>query len=279
MSENPNVLPNVLWLSVSPYLKGFDQRLLSQLVKHSTVRRWDYCQTADEPCCTETVVAALHEYLTERAALEKSWKKGASHKVHLLGHGVSGIIGLLYARRYPEHVASLTLLSVGSLPAVNWQAHYYVLRQHLPCSRESLLAQMTRLLFGEQPRRLSKALSVLLARDLDNSLTLHSLAHHTHIAPNSLEVPLLVCNGEADAIIQSQKEPDWDQWRASEHSQVGRSARANESELFRIWQCPKGNHFFHFHHAEAVADQIASYWRQLSDASVNTIGAERSRHF
>ncbi len=247
-----NQKPNVLWLSVSPYLKGFDQRLLSQLAKRATVRRWDYCQTADEPCCTETVVAALHEYLTERAALEKSWEEGTHHKVHLLGHGVSGVIGLLYARRYPEYVASLTLLSVGSLPAVNWQAHYYVLRQHLPCSRESLLAQMTRLLFGEQPRRFSKALSVLLAKDLDNSLTLHSLAHHTHIAPERLAIPLLVCNGEADAIIQSQQE----------------LAHANDGGSFRLWQCPEGNHFFHFHHPEAVAREITRYWHQLRNAPV-----------
>ncbi len=264
MSEKPNVL----WLSVSPYLKGFDQRLLAQLAKRSTVRRWDYCQTADEPCCTDTVVAALHEYLTGRAALEKSWEKGANHKVHLLGHGVSGIIGLLYARRYPEQVASLTLLSVGALPAVNWQAHYYVLRQHLPCSRESLLAQMTGLLFGEQPRRFSKALSVLLARDLDGSLTLHSLAHHTHIAPDSLKVPLLVCNGEVDAIVQSQQEPDWDKWRPREHGHAVRSADADDSGLFRLWQCPEGNHFFHFHHPVAVANQIAGYWHHLSDAPV-----------
>ena len=258
--ENSNHPPTVLWLSVSPYLKGFDQRLVSQLAKTATVRRWEYLQTADEPCCTNTAVEALHEYLTERAALERSWGEGTKpYQVHLIGHGVSGTIGLLYARRYPQHVASLTLLSVGSLPAVNWQAHYYVLQQYLPCRRERLLGQMVNLLFGEQPRRFSRALSVLLARDLDNSLTLHSLMGRTHIEPGSLDVPVLVCNGDADAITQSEHETQWDRWRKPDE---GRGDRP----LFRLWHCPNGNYFFHFHHPKAVAEQISRHWEQVQRA-------------
>lgn len=276
----PNVPPNVLWLSVSPHLKGFDQRLLAQLVKTATVRRWDYCQTADEPCCTDSVIDSLHEYLSERAALEKSWEEKSweekgrqgqarASKVHLLGHGVSGVIGMLYARRYPQYVASLTLLSVGSLPALTWQAHYYALRQHLPCSRERVLAQMTQLLFGDQPCRFSRALAELLARDLDNSLTLHSLAHHTHIEPNRVEVPLLICNGAADAIMQSQKEPCWDKWMhlSNGADQSDQATHPHHGpQLFDLWHCPQGNHFFHFHHPQAVAAKITSHWHQLSDA-------------
>ena len=52
-----------LWLSVSPSLKCFDQRLLSRLSKGRTVRRWQYCQTTDEPCSVAAVVEALDEYL------------------------------------------------------------------------------------------------------------------------------------------------------------------------------------------------------------------------
>ncbi len=258
-----NSKPNVLWLSVSPHLRGFDQRLLSELVKTATVRRWDYCQTADEPCCVEAVIEALHGYLTERAALEKSWRAGsAAHKVHLIGHGLSGVVALLYARRYPEHVASLTLLSVNSLPAVNWQARYCLLRATSPCSRERILAQMTHLLFGEHPRRFSRALAELLGRDLDNSLTLHSLAKHFHIEPCPLKVPTLVCNGESDAIMQAQQESCWEQWQQSDIS-AKRSLHIESPESFDLWHCPQGNHFFHFHHPQAVAAKISSYWYQL----------------
>jgi pimeloyl-ACP methyl ester carboxylesterase len=263
-----NSKPNALWLSVSPHLRGFDQRLLAELVKTATVRRWDYCQTADEPCCTEAVIEALHGYLTERSALENSWQVGtAAHKVHLLGHGLSGVMGLLYARRYPQHVASLTLLSVNSLPALNWQAHYYGLREQSPCSRERILAQMTQLLFGEHPRRFSQALTELLVRDLDNSLTLHSLAQHSHIDPSPLEVPVLVCNGEADVIMQVQQELYWEQWRQAD-SRAERSAQMKSPESFSLWRCPQGNHFFHFHHPQLVAATISSYLSQRQEQVV-----------
>jgi pimeloyl-ACP methyl ester carboxylesterase len=199
---------------------------------------------------------------------EKSWedKTGETQaeipQVHLIGHGISGVIGLLYARQYPQHVASLTLLSVGSLPALNWQAHYYALRQHLPCSRERVLAQMAQLLFGEQPCRFSRALAELLARDLDNSMTLHSLAHHAYIEPSQLQVPLLICNGAADPVMQSQTEPCWDKWMSDLPSA---DSSSSDSSSFDLWHCPQGNHFFHFHHPQAVAAKITSYWHQLRD--------------
>jgi pimeloyl-ACP methyl ester carboxylesterase len=150
---------------------------------------------------------------------------------------------------------------------VNWQAYYYALRQHLPCSRERVLAQMTQLLFGEQPCRFSRALAELLARDLDNSLTLHSLAHHTHIEPSRLEVPLLICNGAADAIMRSQTEPCWDKWQRPDRI-PDPSAQVHSHPLFDLWHCPQGNHFFHFHHPQAVATRIASHWHQLRKPSI-----------
>ncbi|MEL7353597.1 MAG: alpha/beta hydrolase [Cyanobacteria bacterium P01_A01_bin.116] len=249
---------SILWLSVSPHLKCFDQRLLSKLVKFGPIRRWEYLQTLDEPCCIESVVEMLHEYISDRISLEKSASANQSvtpstvhpsHKLHLIGHGVSGVVGLLYAQRYPQHVASLTLLSVNALPAVNWQAHYYALRQLLPCSRAMILAQMTRLLFGKQPIRLSRALSELLARDLDSSLTLHSLAKQTIINTEPVEVPVLVCNGEADDITRVRGEHQWQPWLKPQD---------------RLWLCPGGNHFFHFQQPTVVANRIMDYWQQLT---------------
>ena len=235
--------PNLLWLSVSPHLKCLDRRLLSRLANVSLVRQWEYVQSVDEPCCVDSVVSALHGYVSNRAALEQR-SGNSAYRVHLLGHGVSGAIALLYARQYPERVASLSLLSVSAKPAVNWQAHYYALRQLLPCSREVILAQMSRNLFGNQPARFCKALAVLLQKDLDSNLTLHSLAHHTAIPSGSAKVPLLVCNGAQDSIVGSQKQMLW-----HDVMKLGD----------RLWQCPDGNHFFHFHHAEATANAIAEH--------------------
>lgn len=232
--------PEALWLSVSPHLKGFDQRLLVQLAQSATVRRWEYFQTVDEPCCIDSVVESLHDYMTQSVR--------GSRPIHLLGHGVSGVVGLLYARQYPQHVASLTLLSVSPQPAMNWQAHYYALRQLLPCSREIILMQMARLLFGEEPLRFANALGKLLARDLDSNLTLHSLAHHSKIEPGGVDVPLLVCNGAND-VVTSQHSSSWADWKKPQD---------------QIWNCAQGNHFFHFHQPQMTASVISDYWHGLT---------------
>ncbi|MEL6553033.1 MAG: alpha/beta hydrolase [Cyanobacteria bacterium J06621_11] len=235
--------PNLLWLSVSPHLKCFDRRLLAQLVKTHPIRTWEYSQTVDEPCCIDSVVATLHEYISDRTALAK--RSGQStYKVHLLGHGISGVVGLMYARQHPEFVGSLTLLSVNAKPAINWQAHYCALRQLLPCRREVVLVQMARMMFGHQSHRFSQTLAKLLARDLDSALSLHSLAHDVEIPIGSTEVPLLVCNGERDSIVQAQRAALW---------------HACMKSGDRIWQCPEGHHFFHFHHAEAVSQLITTH--------------------
>ncbi|MEL6491232.1 MAG: alpha/beta hydrolase [Cyanobacteria bacterium J06621_3] len=238
-----NHAPNLLWLSVSPHLKCFDRRLLAQLAKTHPVRTWEYAQTVDEPCCIDSVVKALHQYVSERTTVERQ-SGHPDYKVHLLGHGISGVMALMYARCYPERVASLTLLSVNAQAAINWQAHYYALRQLLPCGREVILAQMARMLFGHQPRRFSKALAQLLANDLDRSMSLHSLAYNTEIPIGATSVPLLVCNGEQDSIVQAQRATLW-----RKHMKSGD----------RLWQCPEGYHFFHFHHAMAVTQTIAKH--------------------
>ena len=247
-----------LWLSISPHLKCFDQRLLSQLAKFAQLHRWEYIQSADEPCSIEQVIGALHEYLQTRP-----------RKVHLIGHGTSGIVALLYARRYPHRVASLTLLSVGANPAISWQAHYYALRRFLPCSREIVLAQMARLLFGAQPQRFTIALSKLLARDLDSNLSLHSLVHHEAIAPGGVEVPLLVCYGAHDVVFQSQGSP-----RSKEQGQEKDKESAKEKVPThwhswlkpgdRLWACPNGKYFFHFNHPIVTASRISDFWQQIT---------------
>ncbi len=236
---------DALWLSVSPYLKCFDQRLLSHLTKRSTVRRWKYSQTIDEPCSIRAVVESLHEYLHNRSSVVEGQP---IPKVHLMGHGVSGVVGLLYARQYPQHVASLTLLSVGAVPAVNWQAHYYALRKLLPCSREVILGQMTRLLFGQQAPRFVTALAQLLSQDLDSNLTLHSLASDVHVPAGGVSVPLLVCNGEIDDVLTSQQQDGWARWMKPGD---------------RLWHCPEGRYFFHFQQHKITAKAICDYWAQL----------------
>lgn len=234
-SDDEGSVGNALWLSVSPYLQKFDQRLQQCLTKMVALREWQYRQTADEPCYLETVLVLLHDYLKQQP-----------QPMHLLGHGMGGIVGLLYARRHPERVASLTLLSVGANPNVNWHAHYYALRSLLPCHRQIVLVQIARLLFGPYSASVLQSIAAMLEQELDQCLTLHSLAQHQTLQPGSVTPPLLVCQGEHDVILDFNTQMQWQQFLKKGD---------------RLWRCPEGKHFFHYDYPQLVTEVIVNYWQ------------------
>ena len=230
-------LPNVLMLSVSPSLKGFNQSLMRHLSWQVAIAQWEYCQSQDEASSLEVALILLHDYL-----------KTSDHPVHLIGHGISGLVGLLYARRHPERVKSLTLLSVGMHPAVDWQAHYHVHLKLLPCSRETILMQMVYNLFGYQSRPIAQDLVKILEQDLCNSLSPHTVFQSTSISPDTTPVPMLVCGSEDDIIVTPYELQGWRDW-------LGKGDR--------IWKCPQGRHFFHYFHPQMVTRQILNFWAAL----------------
>jgi len=225
--------PDALWLNVSPSFERFDQKLLGCLARHVEVAHWAYRQTPDEPSCLDIAVTLLHDYL-----------KGHNRPVHLLGHGTGGLVGLLYARQNPHRVKSLTLLSVGVNPMVDWQAHYYAQFERLPCPRQMVLTQMIYSLFGHQARPLLPGWVNLLEQDLLHSASPHSLLKRVSLCPGSVAVPLLVCGGEDDAVVDPNQIRGWQPWL-----QAG-----DRTALF------PGRHFFHATCPQRVADQILSFW-------------------
>ncbi|MBT9317844.1 alpha/beta fold hydrolase [Leptothoe spongobia] len=241
-------LPSALWLTVSPYLKKFDQRLLCHLSKRVSVARWEYMQSIDEPCCLDVVIDLLHEYL-------QGYYGHANQRVHLVGHGLSGIVGWLYTQRYPQHVRSLTLLSVGVNPSINWHAHYYALRQLLPCSREIVLAQMVRMLFGSRSCDITRALIHMLAQDLDSGLALHSLVDCQKIQAAKIQPPLFVCQGEHDAVVDPAER--WQSLLLKPDDQV--------------WTCPEGHHFFQFDRPRLVESKLLNYWQQVEQLETTSV--------
>ncbi|MBE9182630.1 alpha/beta hydrolase [Oculatella sp. LEGE 06141] len=231
--------PEILCLNASPHLQVFDRPLLQFLAKQQPVAQWEYQQTPDEPCSLDTALVLLHDYLNHR-----------EHPVHLIGHGVSGLLALLYAQRYPERVRSLTLLSVGAYPAVDWQAQYYAQRQLLPCSRQILLTRMVDMLFGYSSQPMVKALVKILEQDLDYSLSPHSLVKCMSLAPIQVTVPLLVCGSVDDAVVDAHQLRSWREY-------------FSEEAISQLWVCPGGGYFFHCFYPKQVGEQILSFWRSL----------------
>lgn len=231
-------LPDVLWLSVSPALQSLDRPLLRTLSQSQTVAHWEYSQTLDEPNSFDAALVVLHDYLKQR-----------DRPIHLIGHSTSGLLGLLYARQHPERVQSLTLLSVGVHPAIDWQAHYYAQAQLLRCSRSILLSQMVYNLFGRQSRSMVQHWVTVLDHDLLTSLSPHTLFRRMTMPSGGVPVPLMVCGGSEDIIIDPNLLQGWQQWM-----KLGD----------RLWMS-EGGYFFHYQQPSLVGKEIAAFWRSLSE--------------
>lgn len=229
-------LAEALWLNVSPVLQGFDRPLLKRLSQHRTIAQWEYAQSLDEAPCLDTALVLLHDYL-----------KHCDRPIHLLGHSTSGLLGLLYARQHPERVRSLTLLSVGVDPAIDWQAHYYQQRRLLPCNQQTILQQMVYGLLGCPPKDTVETLVNLLEKDLYHSLSPHNLVRSLNLLPISVEIPLLVCGSVDDIVITPHQLRGW------QHHLYHPASR--------LWVCPGGRYFFHYFYSQQVSEQIARFWQ------------------
>lgn len=230
-----NGLPDVVWISASAGVKAFDRPLIQYLSKQMTIAQWQYEQSPDEPSSLSAAIELFRDYLETQP-----------EPVHLVGHGISGVVGLLYARCFPERVKSLSLLSVAAQPAITWHAHYYVQRKLLPCSRQQVLAQTVRLLFGKDLPYHPQAFVALLDRDLETSPNLHSLYELVQLPKGGVEVPLFVGAAKDDAVIDRRA-----------HAQWSRMLKLGD----RLWRCPSGKHFFHFFHPEPVGNQLFKFWQ------------------
>jgi pimeloyl-ACP methyl ester carboxylesterase len=213
------------------------------------IAEWQYCQTADEPTSLTVALDLLHSYV-----------KQYDRPLNLLGHSTGGLLALLYARRHPERVRSLILLSVGVYPAVDWQAHYYAQLSLLRCSRQMVLAQTVSNLFGSQSYSMTRKFVEILEQDLSNSLSPHSLYQRVKISPSPVSVPLLVCGSQDDVVIDPNLLQGWQPWL---------------KEGDRLWQCPSGGYFFHYFHPQQVSEKIQDFWNCLgllshSPAQLNT---------
>ncbi|MFN6568361.1 alpha/beta hydrolase [Dendronalium sp. ChiSLP03b] len=227
--------PDVIWLNTSPSLLWLAQPFLGELSHHITIAQWEYIQSQDEASCLNAAILLLDNYL-----------QLSNQPVHLIGHSTGGLLGLLYTRRYPEKVKSLTLLAVGADAALDWQAHYYT---HCPfLSRQKILTAMVYNLFGYQNEDTVKCLESVLERDLDCSLSPHSLFKKLSVPTCRVPVPFMVCGSTDDIIVEPDALLGW---------------RPYLMEGDRYWECQEGRHFFHFFQPTLVAEQILDFWQSL----------------
>jgi pimeloyl-ACP methyl ester carboxylesterase len=237
-----------VWINANPSFKRFDGRIIRYLSRHLPLAYWEYSQTQDEACSLQIAMTLLHDYL-----------KSLSEPVSLIGHGTGGLVGLLYARKYPHKVKSLTLLGVGANPAIDWQAHYYALRKLLSCSQEFILARMVQILFGYQQNRVhTQDLIAILGQDLITSPSPHSLFQHYQIEPGGVSMPLMICGSDNDSVVDSLALHKW-----LDYLKPGDE----------IWTHPNGHHFFHYFFPEAVGKQILEFWQQFDRQLNNKVSS------
>jgi pimeloyl-ACP methyl ester carboxylesterase len=242
LSDSNSTTPDSLWVNVSAGFQCLDRKLLGQLTRYSEVSHWAYSQTVDEPCSLDIAVTLLHDYV-----------KRCDRPLHLMGHSTGGLVALLYARQFPHRVKSLVLLGVGVNPAVDWQAHYYAQLGFLHCKRSLVLAQMAYALFGKRPQPAVRRFVYMLEQDLVHSLSPHSLYKRVSIGPEEVPVPLMVCGGSEDTLVDPTQIEGWRPWLKPED---------------RLWLCPGGKYFFQASHYQMVAHQILNFWGITSELTI-----------
>jgi len=238
-----------VWINANPSFKCFDSRIVRYLSQQVPIAYWEYSQALDEASSIEIALTLLHDYL-----------KSKSEPVDLVGHETGGLLGLLYARKYPHRVKSLTLLGVNSTPSIDWQAHYYQMRKLLPCSPEMILGRMVQMMFGYQSPKNVIEIAKMLKKDLYTAPTTHSLYQLDRVKPGGVSVPLMVCGSDNDGIVDRSGLEGWSEYLKDDDV---------------LWINPEGYHFFHYFFPEYTGRKIIKFWQNVELRSRNNLFPEK----
>jgi pimeloyl-ACP methyl ester carboxylesterase len=231
---------DILWLNASPRMKGLDRPMLRMLAKQYHIAQWEYVASWDRGTSFEVAQLLLKDYLIQLPA--------DASPVHLVGHGLSGVLALEVARLFPEKIKSLVLLGIGGQIDQTWHAYYHRQRQRLASDRQMLVKQMVYQLFERPLPYPVDCLKTLLAQDLELSPNLHSSGQCLSLPARQVSVPMLVCGSLTDSIVSPEALETWKPYLKTTD---------------RFWLCPSGKHFFHFYHPEAVVEQLCEFWQSL----------------
>jgi len=163
-------------------------------------------------------VELLHNFLT--------W---CDRPIHLISHSTSGLVGLMYARRYPYKVSSLGLLAVGWLYTINLQTHYYTHLSAFPWSSKQVLNQMVGDMLGLKSQSINQKFISYFKDDLACSPCRKSLFRISNSRDEGGEAPLLICSRKTDFVVSPIVMRRW-----SKFLKKGSP----------LWECQDGRHLF-----------------------------------
>ena len=226
---------DAMWVSGSPSLRCLSMPIIKKLLRYTNVSGWEYVQAVDEPACIDTAVELLHDYLTTRKL-----------PIHLVGHGIGGTIALIFTRKYPHFVKSLTLLSVATQPANTWHVTYYQQRQIYTLSRAQALLNTIHNLFREESIYNPQKFINQFNQDLENLPLMHSLFNIEKLPVGGVPKPLMICGGQVDPILSYLELYKWDEYLKT-------------GDI--VWKCPQGRHFFHYFYPDLVSKEISNFWK------------------
>ncbi len=162
----------------------------------------------------------------------------------LIAYSTSGLVGLMYARRYPHKVSYLGLLAVGLPSAINWQANYYTHLSALPWTREQVLNQMVGDMLGLQNQSINQRFISYFEHDLAGSPCPHSLFRMSDARDEGVELPLLVCSSKTDFVVS--------------HIVMRRWSKFLKKGVC-LWECQDGRHFFYHFYPEKVGEKTLNF--------------------
>lgn len=231
-----SIYGDIIWASGSTFLRCLHMPLLKELLRYTNVSVWEYIQYFDESACIDTAVELLHSHL-----------KNQESTVNLIGHGIGGTIALIYARKYPQFIRSLTLLSVSTQPAKTWHVNYYEQRQINACSQKEALLKTLYNIFGDNFPCHGNSPHHLIGKfhkELENIPLTHSLFKMEQLPTGGVTIPLMICGSEIDNILSYSEINDWEKWLKPEDN---------------LWKYPQGGHFFHCFYPKILSMQILRF--------------------
>ena len=224
----------ILWIDLQPSLYCLFKRTAQTLGQRFGVRRWSFEHDPDESCDVDVI----HYFL-------KQTIENSPEPVHLVGHGLSGTVAYLYAKKYPKNIASISLLSVDIHSNNQWTSHYQSMRSQLPCSRFHILSHLSRLLIDTHADHVQNIISRLLAKCLDNDFVSGSIVQNNEIENlGKISIPTLIINGGKDFVVDNHCRKRWE-----EHLKPG--------DCYR--QINNGRHFFPFSEWSQTSKMIESF--------------------